>query len=418
MNSKYDYKKYAVLYVDDEETALKYFRKAMEKEFTVLTATNVAEANLILDQKGSQIGVLITDQKMPGALGVELLKRCRNQWPNMTRLLITAFSELESAIEAVNRGAIFKYITKPADLKELKLTITAAMELFLSQGEKDTLLQERLAVIQRMIVADRVRGLAAMAGGISHHLRNSMTALSCFLEETEPPANGEPAAPSDPKLLQQLWTLAFKERERLLDIINRVAQTVEPRKNLAVAESDAAALVKQAAQDAGTVANGRTIDTAGAAPAKLNVSPADVAGALKTLVTYVARLSQPTEPIVVSSESAQIANVPAIRFRVRGGAKPWNEQDVTAFFTPFAFPASDPSDLGVELLGAFSVAYQHGGDIIINRAAPEGPGFDLLLPVDPTTVTRPELQEGLLERLFTHFEAPATPAAVPAPKAA
>ena len=318
MNSKYDYKKFAVLYVDDEETALKYFRKAMEKEFTVLTATNVAEANLILDQKGGQIGVLITDQKMPGALGVELLKRCRNQWPNMTRLLITAFSELESAIEAVNAGAIFKYITKPADLKELKLTMAAAMELFLSKGEKDTLLQERLAVIQRMIVADRVRSLAAMAGGISHHLRNSMTALSCFLEEAEPPAGGEPVAPTDPKLLQQLWALAFKERQRLFDIINRMSQIAEPAKNLAFADSDAAALVKQAVLDAATGTSGHTIDTGATVAGALKTNAVDATGRWKTLLTYVARLSQPTDAIAVSTENGTTCEAfPAIRFRVR-----------------------------------------------------------------------------------------------------
>jgi len=61
------------------------------------------------------------------------------------------------------------------------------------------------------------------------------------------------------------------------------------------------------------------------------------------------------------------------------------------------------------LLRAFSIAYQHGGDIIVNREAPAGPGFDLLLPIDPAKVTRPDLQEGLLEKLFTHFESAAGP---------
>ena len=209
MNAKYDYKKYAILYVDDEEQALKYFRKAMDKEFTVLVATSVAEANAILDKGADKIGVVITDQRMPGALGVELLKRLRNQWPHIIRLLITAYSEIDDAIDAVNSGAIFKYVTKPADLKELRVTLTAAMELFLNQAERETLLRERLGVIQRMIVADRVRSLAAMAGGISHHLRNSMTAMSCFLEESGAEA---PAGKVD-GYLAELWRLA-QDRNR------------------------------------------------------------------------------------------------------------------------------------------------------------------------------------------------------------
>jgi len=411
MSTAYDYKKFAVLYVDDEEQALKYFRKSMAKDFTVLVATSVAEANAILDKSADTIGVVITDQRMPGALGVELLKRLRTQWPHIVRLLITAYSEIDDAVEAVNSGAIYKYVTKPADLNELRKTLLAAMELFLNQRERDTLLKERLSVIQRMIVADRVRSLSAMAGGISHHLRNSMTALTCFLEEAAALKAGETVS-GDPKFTDQLWALAHKEREHLLQIVHRVTQTTsEAHKNFAD-ELSCADLVAKAVTAAAL--GDRKIET------KLNSAPelkikldAETAGtALRILLKYVARLSEPTDPITVSAESAEVAGVAGIRIRVTARSKAYTEEDVAAFFTPFAFPANDPSDLGVELLRAFSVAYQHGGDAIVNREAPAGPGFDLLLPMDPAQVKRPELQESLMEKLFTHFQsAAATPVA-------
>jgi two-component system probable response regulator PhcQ len=402
MSTAYDYKKYAILYVDDEEQALKYFRKSMGKDFTVLIATNVAEANAILDKSADTIGVVITDQRMPGALGVELLKRLRAQWPHIIRLLITAYSEIDDAIAAVNAGAIYKYVTKPADLNELRITLTAAMELFLNQRERDTLLKERLSVIQRMIVADRVRSLAAMAGGISHHLRNSMTALTCFLEEAAALKTGEPNS-GDPKFTDQLWTLAQKEREHLLLIVNRVAQTTtEPNKAFAD-ELSLNDLVGKAVTAA--VLGDRKIETKNGVPdVKIKLDAEGATIALRILLKYAARLSEPTEPIAVSVDPEQVGGVPGIRFRVTAGSKPYSEEDMAAFFTPFAFPANDPSDLGVELLRAFSVAYQHGGDIIVNREPPTGPGFDLLLPLDPSHVKRPELQDGLLEKLFTHFE--------------
>jgi two-component system probable response regulator PhcQ len=414
MNPAYDYRKYAVLYVDDEEQALKYFKKAMDKDFTVLTATNVADANAIIDKDAARIGVVITDQRMPGALGVELLKRVKQQWPNMVRLLITAFSEIDSAIEAVNSGAIYKYITKPADLKELKETLKRAMEIFLNTSERETLLRERLAVIQRMIVADRVRSLAAMAGGISHHLRNSMTALTCFLEETAPKTAGVGA---DPQFAEQLWSLAHKERDHLLQIIQRVGQTVSETRKTFSDETDGAELIKRAIAAASSV-TGRTIDTTidPAAP-RIKLDSEAATTAVKTLLNYVARLSEPADKIQITTSPATIDQKPAIVIHLAGGSKPWTEQDVAAFFTPFAFPASDPSDLGVELLGAFSAAYHHGGDIIVNRTPPAGPGFDLLLPADPSQVRRPDLQEGLLEKLFTHFESAPAPAQ-PFPKAA
>src|SRR5437588_6096772 len=107
MSSPNDLRKYAVLYVDDEEQALKYFRKMLDKEFQILTAISVAQALEVLAAQSQNIAIVITDQRMPGQLGVELLKQVRQKWPNMVRILITAFSELESAIEAVNSGAIF-----------------------------------------------------------------------------------------------------------------------------------------------------------------------------------------------------------------------------------------------------------------------------------------------------------------------
>jgi len=262
-------------------------------------------------------------------------------------------------------------------------------------------------VIQRMIVADRVRSLAAMAGGISHHLRNSMTALTCFLEEAAAAKAGDPLA-ADPQFTEQLWVLAQKERQHLLQIVHRVAQTtLEPSKNF-TEELNAADLTARAI--AAAALPGRTVDTQFNTDAtKVKLETEDATTALKILLTYVSRLSEGADPVVITTDAVQVGGVPGVRIRVTGSPKPWSEQDIAAFFTPFAFPAHDPSDLGVELLRAFSIAYQHGGDIIVNREAPAGPGFDLLLPIDPAKVTRPDLQEGLLEKLFTHFESAAGP---------
>ena len=74
------------------------------------------------------------------------------------------------------------------------------------------------------------------------------------------------------------------------------------------------------------------------------------------------------------------APVPMLEHHRRPGAYPlrgraWSEQDVASFFTPFAFPSKDPSDLGLDLLVAFFIAYHHGGDLLVHQAAPEGPGL-------------------------------------------
>src|SRR6266550_2311348 len=109
MASAYDYRKYAVLYVDDEVQSLKYFEKAYSKEFRVLTAASVDDALELLRLDGDNIGVIITDQRM-------------------LRMLTTAYSDIDSAIEAVNSGAIYKYVVKPWVVRELRGTLLRAME--------------------------------------------------------------------------------------------------------------------------------------------------------------------------------------------------------------------------------------------------------------------------------------------------
>src|ERR1700722_2201945 len=126
MANGYDYKKFALLYVDDEEQSLKYFHKSYDKDFRVLTAPGVAEARAILDREGDSVGVVMTDQRMPGKTGVDLLGHLREVRPGIVRILTTAYSDIESAIDAVNSGAIYKYVVKPWNLRDLRGTLLRA----------------------------------------------------------------------------------------------------------------------------------------------------------------------------------------------------------------------------------------------------------------------------------------------------
>jgi two-component system probable response regulator PhcQ len=408
-----DYKKFAVLYVDDEEQACKYFRKGMEKEFQVFTAKSVAEALEILARESTRVAAVITDQRMPMRTGVELLTEVRRHWPNMVRMLITAYADIDSAVAAVNSGAIYKYITKPADVNELRQTLRQALDIFCRQTEREALLREKMGVLQRVMVADRVRSLAALASGISHHFRNSMTAMSCFLEEAgggngEGPAS-DPADPERARYLDELWALAQKEREQLIQMVQRVGQTVvEPSCQFGDGE-DIEGLIRRGIESAGPeVAAARvSVETRpradGAALPRPKVDAELVVRLFKTLLTYAARLSPPDCRLRVIIEPApadEPAAPAALRVSVRAEAPLWAERDVSAFFTPFNFPTNDPSDLGLDPLMAFFIAYHHGGDLLVHPAPPAGPSFELRLPLDPASARRPEWQDALANRLF------------------
>src|SRR5712691_9232943 len=182
MEHLYDYKKHAILYVDDEEKSLKYFTRAFEDQFQILTAANAQDGLKILEQHKDEIGLLMTDQRMPGEKGVWLLEKARQLRPRIIRILTTAYSDMEAAIAAVNTGAIYKYVTKPWDPPQLENTIKRGLEFFMVQHERDQLLREKMSVLHNMMIADRIVSLGLLAAGLSHHIRNALVAVKTFLD--------------------------------------------------------------------------------------------------------------------------------------------------------------------------------------------------------------------------------------------
>jgi two-component system probable response regulator PhcQ len=167
-----------ILYVDDEAMALKYFERLISPVAPVLTADSVAAGKALLEAHGDEIAVLVSDQRMPGAQGNELLKFAREHFPNMVRMLTTAYSELDDAIEAINAGEIYRYVTKPWNSDTLRADLRNALELFQLRHERTALLDAKLLMQQRQLLGFRIAQLAGLAGdsetanvGLSRYLR-------------------------------------------------------------------------------------------------------------------------------------------------------------------------------------------------------------------------------------------------------
>src|SRR2546430_1386707 len=182
MEHLYDYKKHSILYVDDEEKSLKYFTRAFEDQFKILTASNAQDGLKLLDEHKDEIGLLMTDQRMPGEKGVWLLEKARQLRPRIIRILATAYADMDAAIAAVNTGAIYKYVTKPWDPPQLETTLKRGLEFFMVQRERDQLLREKMSVLHNMMIADRIVSLGLLAAGLSHHIRNALVAVKTFLD--------------------------------------------------------------------------------------------------------------------------------------------------------------------------------------------------------------------------------------------
>lgn len=156
-----------ILFVDDEATAVKYFQRAIDSLAPVITAGTVEEGKRMLDEHAATLAVLVSDQRMPGGYGNELLQYARLKYPHMVRILTTAYSELEHTVEAVNQGQIHRYIQKPWEISALRMELKQALELAVLRKEHALLLREKLTVRQNQTVSNRIGTLYTICASLA-----------------------------------------------------------------------------------------------------------------------------------------------------------------------------------------------------------------------------------------------------------
>lgn len=149
--------KYTILYVDDEEFNLTSFKAIFRRDYIVHTATSGRMGIELLRQH--EIDLIITDQRMPDMTGVEFLESIAEEYMFVRRIIITGFSDIEAIIRAINKGNIYRYITKPWDVNDLKITIQNALNAYRTDRQNRELaieLQKKLNRIEEL-TAEQIR---------------------------------------------------------------------------------------------------------------------------------------------------------------------------------------------------------------------------------------------------------------------
>jgi two-component system probable response regulator PhcQ len=400
-----DYKRFPILYVDDESQALKYFRKAMEKDFEILTAENTTDAGKILEEHGDRIGILVCDQRMPGEKGTDLLARVRQGRPGIIRILTTAYSDLDSAIEAVNSGAIYKYIVKPWDLRDLRGVLLRAMDFHVIQRQRDKLLREKLTVLQRMMVVDRVRSLAVLAAGLSHHIRNSMAALKAFLDLAPAKLRDEldDGSPRNPAFWTDLWEIAQKESRKILQLVDGVAaNVVHPSADFSTVEPMAKFLGDsvKSATDRGLLRGCKVrIAETGKLP-DLHIDRALSQRMMDGLLEKAAEINGGNGTISIAVEAGgEIAGTAGVKVFITGDAEGWKTARSEQVFAPVS------TGTGMhEMLVAFFIAFHHGGELLLGADGSGRQRLELVLPYDPMSAAKLPEDPAFLDQVFSMFD--------------
>ena len=165
-----------ILYVDDEHANRVVFQATFGKKFKIKVLSSAEEALTFFANTHEPIAVVVSDQRMTGMSGDELLRRVKEISPDTVRMILTAYSDLEPILGAVNEGLVARYVIKPWDRTELEETLRWALEAFVA-GRQNNALQLRL------VQTERLRTLGQVSAAVLHDLNQPVMAVSMSADQ-------------------------------------------------------------------------------------------------------------------------------------------------------------------------------------------------------------------------------------------
>ncbi|MEO6771681.1 MAG: hybrid sensor histidine kinase/response regulator [Kofleriaceae bacterium] len=158
-----------VLYVDDERGNRVVFEQSLSSEFTIKVAADPEAALAILEAE--EVAVLVTDMRMPGMTGEELLRIVKERWPQTTRMVVTAYADIDPILRAINEGLVVRYIIKPWVRTELSQVLRWATEAY-------ALSRNSAAVYRRLLETERLATLGSVSAMLVHDLKQPLMSLA------------------------------------------------------------------------------------------------------------------------------------------------------------------------------------------------------------------------------------------------
>jgi two-component system, probable response regulator PhcQ len=398
---------FAILYVDDEEKSLQSFTRAFGNQFRILTATSAAEGLELLRQHRDTLAVLMTDQRMPGEKGVWLLDQARRESPQTLRILVTAYADIEATVQAVNSGAIYKYVHKPWDPHTLEILLRRAIDFYAVQRERDQLVREKMSILRNLMIADRLLSLGLLAAGLSHHIRNALVSVKTFLDLVPSKLQGEGLSLDQLRqpdfwieyldgvqgqigrinnLLRDLWLASekpafeFKDTVSLHDVVDMTFLRLRARFH-----ENRLAVENQIPRDLPL----------------LTVDHKRFARLFELLLEDELVSLPPGSTITLRAAPDTLEpDHPALRVEIHDNGPGLPQEALRLLFDPFLVRSDSPSEYGIRLMACFFIVHQHGGKIVAHSSPQHGTTFILKLPLNPANLTFAEENQRFLEKLF------------------
>jgi signal transduction histidine kinase len=223
---------YRLLVVDDEPLALKLAERVFEGESDIkLQATTSPRIGLEIATL-EDIDLVIADQRMPEMSGLSFLGRLREIRPRALRLLLTAYPDMAVALQAINEGLVYRFVLKPWDLDDMRVTVRRTLETKRLSDEHDKLVAQLKNNYDELIRSERMAALGRLSAGIGHELSNAVTPLLAHISVMEADVSRLAAGGADrlSSIQESLAVMreAGKQLESLVRGVKGYARSAEP----------------------------------------------------------------------------------------------------------------------------------------------------------------------------------------------
>jgi signal transduction histidine kinase len=390
---------YGILYIDDEVKSLKYFEAIFENLAPIYSANSPEEGFAFFEKNHDRIGLVVSDKRMPNESGLELLKRIRAVDPKPLRFLVTAFSDLDVAVDSLNDGLLYSYLTKPWDPYDLENRLTKAMSHFTMAREREQLIYDKTDAVQQLMMADKAASIGILSTGLNHHLRNALTVLRTFYDllpyQLEEELDGEPR---DIVFWRDYYGEVGSQIDRMTSILTNLSEGTR-QSGLKMQEG---ICLPEVLSQAGTMVleNSPGINFTIGEDAKI-----------PRLIGDAQKLAQMARFLFEESRSTlrKGGDIEIRMTTVDGGASIETtfidsgelipEDELERLFDPFFVRRSKPEELGTNLMACYLTVYHHGGTIRAERTADQRNAVIFTLPVVPLDNPDTDYSRRLLGRI-------------------
>jgi signal transduction histidine kinase len=377
-----------VLVVDDETEVLHSVHDLLRINYQVVTCTSGSQALEYL-RVAPDVTVLLTDQRMPGISGVEVLREAGLIRPETTRLLFTAFADIHAIIGAINQGAVFRYITKPWEPEELESVIRQAVERHDLIVERNRLIAELQVTNAKLEETDRLKN--AFLAVASHELNTPVTVILGLTDLWKRSLEDGATEP------QRVWVERMSAAaQRLGRTVGRMLKLLENREfgqRLSVEQVELEQLVREAVKEMTPYLEARGQQVLVDTESDIGMVEADSSKLLDILINLVANAikftpDRGTIRIHVQSVTGNPAWVRVVVQDEGVGVHPSEQQYLfEPFFTGFDTLHHSSGDfqfckrgIGLGLCLVKTFVELHGGRVEVKTAQDRGSSFGFVLP--------------------------------------